>query len=213
LQERSAPAFGALAEALGDPVLVAGAGGGAARTRTVAGSSGAPASLGVANGVVAVREGPQPYRPAVTDGPDVGEAVVHLGAARLPAASLAHRCHDVSGDILDLEQLDGEIVEGVVALVQPLEQGLGAAICLDGVPTTMSGALSALMAPRSRALIAAYTRAVNSLPSGTAPKLSTLSRPLPEGNTLAARPDRASDQPADSPGEHTATQRIAHRPD
>jgi hypothetical protein len=58
----------------------------------------------------------------------------------------------VAGELLDLEQLDGELVEGVVALVQPLEQRLATAI---GLPTTMSGALSASMAPRSRALIAA----------------------------------------------------------
>jgi hypothetical protein len=95
-------------------------------------SSGFPASLGVANGVVAVREGLQPDRPAVTEGPDVGEAVVHLGAARLPAAALAHRSHDVPGELLDREQLDAEIVEGVIALVQPLEESLRAAIRLDG---------------------------------------------------------------------------------
>jgi Luciferase-like monooxygenase len=81
-----------------------------------------------------VREGLQPYRPAVTEGPDVGEAVVHLGAARLSTASLAHRGHDMSGELLDLEQLDGEIVEGVVGLVQPPEQSLGPAICLNGGP-------------------------------------------------------------------------------
>jgi hypothetical protein len=38
----------------------------------------------------------------------------------------------VPGELLDLEQLDAEIVEGVVALVQPLEQSLGAAIGLYG---------------------------------------------------------------------------------
>ena len=37
-------------------------------------------------------------------------------------------------ELLDLEQLDGEIVEGVVALVHPLEHGSGAAIRLDGGP-------------------------------------------------------------------------------
>jgi hypothetical protein len=37
-------------------------------------------------------------------------------------APLAHRCYDVAGELLNLEQLDGEFVEGVVALVQPLEQ-------------------------------------------------------------------------------------------
>jgi hypothetical protein len=62
IQERSAPAFGALAEALGDSVLVTGAGRRGRADRRVAGSSGAPAWLGVANGVVAVREGLQPYR-------------------------------------------------------------------------------------------------------------------------------------------------------
>jgi hypothetical protein len=35
------------------------------------------------------------------------------------AAPLADRCHDVSGELLDLEQLDDEIVEGVVPFVQP----------------------------------------------------------------------------------------------
>ena len=75
-----------------------------------------------------------PYRPAVTQRPDVGEAVVHLGAARLPAPSLSHRCHDVSAELLDREQLDGEIVEGVIALIHPLEQSLGATIGLDRGP-------------------------------------------------------------------------------
>src|SRR5215211_287832 len=102
--------------------------------RSTTGCSSAPASLGVANRVVAVGEGLQPYRPAVTEGPDVGEAVVHLGPARLPAAALAHRCHDVSAELLDVEQLDGEIVEDVVALVEPLEQSLAAAIGLDRGP-------------------------------------------------------------------------------
>ena len=96
------------------------------------GSSGAFASLGVANGVVAVREGLHPYRSAVTQGPDVGEPVVHLSAARLPAPSLAHRYHDVSAELLDVEQLDGEIVEGVVPLIQPLKHGLRAMVGLDG---------------------------------------------------------------------------------
>ena len=64
----------------------------------------------------------------------MGEVVVHLGAACLPAASLAHRCQYVSVELLDLEQFDSEIVEGVVALVEPLEQGLGAAVGLDGGP-------------------------------------------------------------------------------
>jgi hypothetical protein len=102
-----------------------------------------------------VREGLQPYRPAIAEGPNVREAVVHLGAARLPAASLAHRCHDVSGELLDREQLDGEIVEGVVALVQPLEQSLGAAIGLDGGRDYDVWGGQRLDGPRSRALIAA----------------------------------------------------------
>jgi hypothetical protein len=114
------------AGALSDPVLVTRRGV-AGRTRTVARSSGAPASLGVANGVVAVREGLQRYRAAVTERPHVGEPAVHLGAARLPTASLAYRCHDLSGELLDLEQLDGEIVEGAVALVHSPEQSLRAA--------------------------------------------------------------------------------------
>jgi hypothetical protein len=61
----------------------------------------------------------------------VRDVVVHLGAAGLPAASLAHRCHDVSAELLDPEQLDGEVVEGVVAVVHPIEQGLRPAKCLD----------------------------------------------------------------------------------
>src|SRR5215207_3561758 len=77
-------------------------------------------------------EGLQPYRLAVTDGPDVRDAVIDLGAACLPAPSLAHRYHDVSVELLDVEQFDGEIVEGIVAVVQPFEQGLGAAKGLDG---------------------------------------------------------------------------------
>ena len=62
----------------------------------------------------------------------MGEAVVHHGATRPAPASLAHRRHDVSGELLDLEQVDGEIVEGVVALVHPVKEGVGAAIGLDG---------------------------------------------------------------------------------
>jgi hypothetical protein len=85
----------------------------------------------------------------------VGEAVVHHGATRLAPASLAYRRHNVSCEFLHLEQLDGEIVEGVVALVHPVKEGLGAAIGLDGGRDDGSGALSALMAPRSRALTAA----------------------------------------------------------
>ena len=81
-----------------------------------------------------MREGLHPDRAAVAEGPDVREAVVDLGAARLPAASLAHRYQHVSGEYLDLDYLDGEIVEGVVALVQPLQYGLGAAVGLDGGP-------------------------------------------------------------------------------
>jgi hypothetical protein len=141
---------------------------------TVVASSGAPASQGVANGVVAVGEGLQPYRPAVTDGPDVGEAVVDLGAARLPAASLAQRCHDVSGELLDLEQLDGEIVDGVVSLFQPLEQSLRAAIGLDGGRDDDVGGAQR----PDRPAVARVDRRVDArreLASlGTAPKLSTL---------------------------------------
>ena len=57
-------------------------------------------------------------------GSDVGEVVVHLGPARLAPSSLAHRCHHVPDELLDLEQLNREIVEGVVALVHPLKQGI-----------------------------------------------------------------------------------------
>ena len=69
-----------------------------------------PAGPRVANGVLAVREGLQPCRPA----------------------TLANRHHDLFTELLDPEQLDNEIVEGVVALVHPREHALGAAICLDG---------------------------------------------------------------------------------
>jgi hypothetical protein len=85
----------------------------------------------------------------------VGEAVVHVSSARLPAASLAHRSHDVSGELLHVEQLDSEIVKGVVALVQPLEHSLGAAISLDGGPDDDVGGAQRPDGPRSRALIAA----------------------------------------------------------
>ena len=40
----------------------------------------------------------------------------------------------MSAELLDVEQLDVEIVEGVSALVHSLEQSLGAAIGLDGGP-------------------------------------------------------------------------------
>ena len=50
-----------------------------------------------------MREGLHPYGPAVVHRPDVGEAVVYLGAARLPAAALAHRYHDLSAELLDFQ--------------------------------------------------------------------------------------------------------------
>ena len=90
-----------------------------------------------------VREGLQPRRVPVPQGPDVGEVVVHLGAAGLPAATLAHRYHDMIVELLDLEQLDAEVVEGVVAVVQPLEQGLGPRNASTVVSKTMSGPVSA----------------------------------------------------------------------
>ena len=37
-----------------------------------------------------------------------------------------------SAELLDLEQIDGEVLEGVVALLHPLDQTLGAAIGLNG---------------------------------------------------------------------------------
>jgi hypothetical protein len=81
----------------------------------------------------------------------VSEAVVHLRAARLSTAALAHRCDDVAGELLDLEQLDGEIVEGVVALVEPLEQRLATAIGLDGGPRRRCRERSAPQWRRGRA--------------------------------------------------------------
>src|SRR5918992_5193321 len=56
----------------------------------------------------------------------------------------------------------------------------------------MSGALSAVIASRSRALIAAYTRAANSLPPTTAPTLST--RQLVAGRLQRAGALPAPDQ-------------------
>jgi hypothetical protein len=166
----------------------------------------APASLHVANSVLVASEGLHPYRPAITEGPDVGEAVVHLGAARLPAASLAHRCHDVSVELLDLEQLNRELVEGIVPLGHPLEQRLGASIASTVVATMMSGALSALITPRSRALIAAYMRAANSFPSGT--RQTYRRRRLTHLPSLASRPptrthpDTWNGRPPAAPREH-----------
>jgi hypothetical protein len=37
----------------------------------------------------------------------------------------------MSGELLDLKQLDAEVVEGVIALVHPVEQGVRASIGLD----------------------------------------------------------------------------------
>jgi len=111
----------------------------------------------------------QPYSPAVTEGPDVRDAVIDLGAACLPAPSLARRCDDVSVELLDVEQFDGEVVEGIVAVVQPCEQGLRAVKGLNGSRGDDVGRSQLLMAPRSRAFTAAYMRAMNSLPSGIAP--------------------------------------------
>ena len=99
----------------------------------------------------------------------MGEAVVHLGPARLPAASLAHRRHDVSRELLDLEQLDAEIVEGVVALVQPLEQSLAAALGLDGGPDDDVGAVS-LDGPAVARVIRRVDPRRELASSGTAPK-------------------------------------------